>query len=798
MKRRESLAIEIVDLLIKSQDLADDKEYEDCRTEMLIKLNDYQEYIESPMNQNDLPFDPHQTHGSVVKQQETPQTTKHVPINNNNRNNLIFSDSEEPSDMENEDPFDEVVKFQDDEHLDGIENVNPYFQEESFMPVLIDESPTPNNKFTSNFIDMTNDPDVPDVVEIVNEREDINYPWTKNCYDLLRTVFKLSSFRPNQLQAINHTLLGHDTFTLMPTGGGKSLCFQLPSLITRGTTKGLSIVVTPLLSLMMDQVNALLAKGVNVGAFWGDMSAGQRNALKQQLQQSPCRLKLLYITPEMLNKSTFMQSLLPRLHQSKQLARFIIDEAHCLSSWGHDFRPDYKALSFMKRDFPDIPIMALTATANSKVRRDVISILGLRNAKMIKQSFNRPNLIYSVFERTANFFDEVVSFIKMKHPNESGIIYCQTRAKCESVASKLESQLSIKCYHAGLAKQDRTDVQQEWSRGDVKIIVATIAFGMGIDKANVRFVIHQALPSSVEGYYQETGRAGRDGLQSDCLLYFNYGDTKTVELLIKRGEGSHQQKQRQYDNLRQMVAYCDNKMECRRKVILHYFGEQFDQQECKGTCDNCKTTNNYVKQDVSAIAKDCLNIVDAVTMHGKFTLIYCTDVLRGSKIKKITEQRHDEIKGYGSGKHLCRSDVMRLFNELVTKGYLKEIVEMTKAGFASKYIYTTAVGMRALVGAPFKMELYTAPMKEKAEKPEKREKRKSTNSAKPSKKVKKGKPINWKTILQDKMTNKEIAEVIRRKPANLKEIKQLDCMNAERLASGLHSEMLKVINEHNK
>ena len=769
---KHKIACEIADLLIKCK-TANDSDYDLYKSSMLSKLDEYESYIEEIPEK--FPKIEQQSLIAPVQQIHT----------NHERNNMIFSDEESDS---IEQPEHLPVAFKDVQ--DTITRYEP----------VINTLQT--NKFTSGFIDMTNDENIPDIVEIVNESEDKIYPWTKECHNLLKTTFRLSKFRPNQLQAINYSLNGQDTFVLMPTGGGKSLVFQLPALITSGTTQGLTIVVTPLLSLMMDQVNSLLDKNINVGAFWSEMTASQRSSLKSQMQQIPCRLKLLYITPEMLDKSPFVQNQLQNLYTHKCLARFVIDEAHCLSSWGHDFRPSYRELSFLREQFPQIPIMALTATANSKVRQDIISILRMRDAKMIKQSFNRPNLHYKILLRTGTFYSDVSSFIQMKYPNESGIIYCQTRNKCEQVAEKLSSEFSIKCYHAGLGKQDRQSIQQDWSTGQVKIIVATIAFGMGIDKSNVRFVIHHALPNSVEGYYQETGRAGRDGLTSDCILYYNYGDTKTTEILIKRGDGSAAQKQRQTDNMRQMLAFCDNKVDCRRQTILHYFGEVFDPVDCNKTCDNCLNKNNFTKQDVTEIAKACLSIVSQVTNRKKYTLLYCVDLVRGTKTQKVRDAGHDRINGHGVGKTMNKSDCMRLMNELVTQKYLMEKTEMTKAGFSSKYIYITASGTRALNSPTYKMGLDINTPEPEIEKPIKR--KASTTPDKP-KKVKK---VNWKKEILEKrkqisafngieenliINNENIAEVVRRKPQNMAEIKQLSFMSAEKLAMGLHLKILEIV-----
>jgi RecQ family ATP-dependent DNA helicase len=395
------------------------------------------------------------------------------------------------------------------------------------------------------------------------------YEWTDEVQRLLKKTFGLCEFRVNQLEAINATLDGRDCFVLMPTGGGKSLCYQLPAVCTKGKTRGVTIVVSPLLSLMQDQVQSLMDKGIPAINFSSDCTAERRKWIFEELSKSIPTVKLLYVTPEMMMRSNQFETALKRLHSRSLLARFVIDEAHCVSQWGHDFRPDYKELTCLRDRYPSVPLIALTATANHKVRLDILEVLKMQNCLQLEQSFNRPNLSYEIRPKTRQLDQEMVSFIKNNYPRQSGIVYCLSKKNCEETANRLQKHgLKAAFYHAGLHKSDRMRIQEKWATNQVQIIVATIAFGMGIDKADVRFVIHHGLPQSLEGYYQETGRAGRDGKPSTCILFYSFSDKKTIDFLIDRGEGSREQKERQKSNLRQVIAYCENKIDCRRQLVL--------------------------------------------------------------------------------------------------------------------------------------------------------------------------------------------------------------------------------------
>lgn len=503
-------------------------------------------------------------------------------------------------------------------------------------------------------------------------------------YHVLNKSFGLKSFRPNQLEAVVSTLQAKDVFVLLPTGGGKSLCFQLPALVRGGKTCGVTVVVSPLISLMQDQVQHLLEKNIRAGMISSKGSADERNATFKSLTSG--QLDLVYLSPEMINNSGRVQKVISKLHENDMLARVVVDEAHCVSSWGHDFRPDYKGMKFFKENFPNVPVMALTATASEKVRLDIIHNLQMKDPIMLKQSFNRTNLFYTVMNKPPAIYEWVKDYIMNNHRGQTGIIYCHSKQSCETTSQKLNS-FGISCmfYHAGMDPEERLDVQLQWQQNRVQLICATIAFGMGIDKPDVRFVIHMYIPRSLEGYYQETGRAGRDGRESKCIMFYSYKDARSLQSLIQRDENLEETaRETHLAKLRQVVQYCENKTDCRRRQVLHFFNETFDAKNCLKKCDNCCSNITSITKDVTT---HCINIIKMVQLiqADKVTVLHCQDVYKGSKTKKIVTLGHSDIEYHGLGRDLDRGDIERIIFELQSLNALNEY-QIMRGGFASTYV----------------------------------------------------------------------------------------------------------------
>ena len=501
----------------------------------------------------------------------------------------------------------------------------------------------------------------------------------------------MTGFREGQVEAINATLGGKDVFVLMPTGGGKSLCYQLPSLIRSGKTCGVTVVVSPLLSLMEDQVQHLRDLRIQACLINGETPLQERNAVMEAFRENDPQeyIQLLYVTPEMLSKSNQVISALGQLYARGLLARLVIDEAHCVSQWGHDFRPDYKLIGDVRKQFPKVPVMALTATATENVKVDTMHNLGMAGCQVFTRSFNRPNLYYEVRQKGKgkDDLDAIATLIKEKHAKQTGIIYCLSRKNCEDMAKALQ-KLNVRAhhYHAGLKPEQKAEVQKMWQQGDYHVIVATIAFGMGIDKGNVRFVIHNSIPKSLEGYYQETGRAGRDGRKSGCYLFFGYQDAGKLRRMIDDGDGNREQKERQHLMLRKMIAYCDNRSDCRRVQVLNYFNERFDPEDCGGQCDNCKSDARFENRDLTSYAQSVIALMEELQGQ-KVTLLYCVDIFRGFKNKKITDSGHHDLANHGAGSDLERGDIERLFYQLLNDGALSEENKVNKMGFANQYLH---------------------------------------------------------------------------------------------------------------
>jgi ATP-dependent DNA helicase RecQ len=471
--------------------------------------------------------------------------------------------------------------------------------------------------------------------------------------EVLRTVFGFESFRQNQETIIRQVLNGKDVFAVMPTGGGKSLCYQLPALLMQGT----AIVISPLISLMKDQVDAAVESGI--AAVFMNSSLDQRELSDVYRRLKEGRVKLLYIAPERFAMPQFTEML-----KGIPLSLFAIDEAHCISEWGHDFRPDYLALSAIPARYPDVPIAAFTATATHKVQQDIITKIGLRTPYSVRASFNRPNLFYQV-ESKSRVEQQLLKFLK-DHEGEAGIIYRTTRDAVTATAEFLESQ-GIKAlpYHAGLPAEVRERNQEAFNKDEVSVIVATIAFGMGIDKSNVRFVVHADLPRHIEGYYQETGRAGRDGEPAHCLLFFSRGDIPKIRYFIDRMEDEGERRIAM-EKLNQTVRFASHNV-CRRKQLLSFFGEPYPAANCEA-CDIC--TGSADRMDISTDARIFMSAM--ARTNERFGIVHIIDIVMGADTKRVRELGHHEIKTFGAGRLHDKNHWRFIVDELLAQELVRQ------------------------------------------------------------------------------------------------------------------------------
>jgi ATP-dependent DNA helicase RecQ len=473
----------------------------------------------------------------------------------------------------------------------------------------------------------------------------------------LKDVFGYDTFRPLQEEIIRDSLAGKDVFALLPTGGGKSLCYQLPALLR----DGLTVVVSPLIALMKDQVDGLQAAGVAATFLNSTLDAAESRRRLRGLHQGEFRL--LYAAPERLMLSGWLENL-----KAWRVGAIAIDEAHCISEWGHDFRPEYRQLAGLRDHLPDVPVMALTATATERVRADIVAQLRLRDAGCYVASFNRPNLAYRVVPKS-EAYRQLRAYLAGR-PGESGIVYCQSRKSSESVAERLSADgIPARPYHAGLDGPVRSANQEAFLRDEARVICATVAFGMGINKPNVRFVVHHDLPKNIEGYYQETGRAGRDGLPADCLLLFSAGDVvKQTGFIDEKTDPREQEIAR--EQLRQMVHYAESSV-CRRTELLGYFGESYPGTGCGG-CDNCLEPRETF--DGTVAAQKLLSCVYRIREGGGFGvgLNHVVDVLTGGRTAKLLQWGHDRLSTYGIGQEIGRSDWQAIGRELVRLGFLRQ------------------------------------------------------------------------------------------------------------------------------
>src|SRR5438067_367903 len=526
--------------------------------------------------------------------------------------------------------------------------------------------------------------------------------------DALKRYFGYDAFRPLQQEIIDDALSDRDVFALLPTGGGKSLCFQLPALLRDGVT----IVVSPLIALMKDQVDALRTSGIAATFLNSTLAGSESRERLRGLDRN--QFRLLYVAPERLMMENFLERAL-----NWNIAQIAIDEAHCISEWGHDFRPEYRELKKLRTHFPDVPIMALTATATERVRDDIIKQLKLHAPRCYVASFNRPNLTYRVVAKSSAY-QQVLDFIRA-HPKDSGIVYCASRKSTDALAKKLTND-GIKAlpYHAGMEPRERTRNQEAFLRDDARVITATIAFGMGINKPNVRFVIHHDLPKNIEGYYQETGRAGRDGLPSECVLLFSVGDVVKQRRFIE--EKSESEQRIAHEQLRTMIAYAETR-HCRRATLLRYFGESWPpasveagvspasarcfaadirlrrtaaapamerrEVSCNG-CDNCLEPRETFDGTIAAQKfLSCVHRVQAKHGFG-FGLNHVVEVLIGGTNDAIKKRGHDQLSTFGIGADLKREQWQKIGRELLRLGLL----EAAPGKFAT--LSVTEAGMMAL------------------------------------------------------------------------------------------------------
>lgn len=480
----------------------------------------------------------------------------------------------------------------------------------------------------------------------------------------LKKYFGYDNFRPMQAEIIESIYQKHDTLVLMPTGGGKSICYQIPAI----TMEGVCVVVSPLISLMKDQVEGLLANGIKAAFLNSSLDMVEQRSVENDFYNGA--IDLLYVSPEKVTSQDF----LPLLQKAK-LNLFAIDEAHCISAWGHDFRPEYTQMRFLKNTFPKVPIAALTATADKLTRKDIAKQLHLVDPKVFIASFDRPNLSLEVRPGQRRF-EQILAFIK-KRANQSGIIYCLSRKQTEDIARKLNKQgIKAAHYHAGLADYERSEVQEAFIKDDIPIISATIAFGMGIDKSNVRWIIHYNLPKNVEGYYQEIGRAGRDGIAADTLLFYSYGDVMVLQDILKKNGGNNLDIQ--LAKLDRMRQYADS-ASCRRRILLNYFGENLA-ENC-GNCDVCRNPPEYFNGTI--LAQKALSAVYRLRERVGMGLII--DVLRGSGKREILERGYHNIKTYGAGRDLGYLEWQSYLLQLLNLGYIevahdeRNVIKLTPA-----------------------------------------------------------------------------------------------------------------------
>ncbi len=484
---------------------------------------------------------------------------------------------------------------------------------------------------------------------------------TSSAQQLLHNIFGYSQFRGEQQAIVTHLVAGGDALVLMPTGGGKSLCYQLPALLR----DGVGIVVSPLIALMQDQVDALQQLGVQAACLNSSLDAEAARDVTERLIQGD--LQILYVAPERLLMPNFLM-LLEQLQNSSGIALFAIDEAHCVSQWGHDFRPEYRKLTVLHERFPDVPRVALTATADAPTRAEIVERLALENARQFVSSFDRPNIRYRVTQK-ASARQQLEAFLEAEHAGDAGIVYCLSRRKVEETAEWLKSRgWDALPYHAGLEANVRNINQRRFLREEGVIMVATVAFGMGIDKPNVRFVAHLDLPKSMEGYYQETGRAGRDGLPANAWMAYGLGDVVSMRQMLDSGDAPEERKRVERQKLDALLGFCESTA-CRHQTILRYFGEDHP-GDC-GQCDNClEPVDTWDATQAAQMALSCV-----YRTGQRFGVAHLIDVLIGKATSRVEQFRHEQLSTFGIGKALTQQQWSSIYRQLVTGGFLESDME---------------------------------------------------------------------------------------------------------------------------
>jgi ATP-dependent DNA helicase RecQ len=512
---------------------------------------------------------------------------------------------------------------------------------------------------------------------------------TDDIHATLRRVFGYTAFRPHQQAIIEELIAGRDAFVLMPTGGGKSLCYQIPAL----HRTGVGIVVSPLIALMKDQVDALKANGVAAEFYNSSLDSDAARRVLARLHAH--ELDLLYLSPERLVGGDFLDRL-----AAIDIALIAIDEAHCVSQWGHDFRPEYAQLGVLRGHFPGVPLVALTATADAQTRADIVRVLGLSQAGHHVTGFDRPNIHYTVLEKHKPF-EQLLRFLQPRQ-GKAGIVYALSRKRVEEIAGKLrEKGVRAAAYHAGLPAARRGEVQEHFLRDELQVVVATVAFGMGIDKPDVRFVVHYDLPKHIEGYYQETGRAGRDGLPADALLLYGAQDIATARWLVESGENPEQRRIESH-KLNAMVGLAES-VTCRRRVLLNYFGERRE-QDC-GNCDVCLDPPE--RFDATEAARMALSCVYRVGQ--RFGIAHVIDVLRGADTERIRALHHQRLSTWGIGRDRGEQEWTSILRQLIHRGYLVQDI-------ASYSVLKLTEAARPLLRGEQSLELARPRIKEQAKK----------------------------------------------------------------------------------